>query len=109
MNFGLIVGNRGFFPADLCDAGRILVIDALRKLKHNVITLSTEDSRHGAVESLDEAQKCAKMFKLCADQIDGIIVTLPNFAMNEPLPTQSVWLVSMYQSWCMHLTTTQTS
>ena len=41
--------------------------------------LSPEESNYGAVETYAEAQRCAELFKKHAEEIDGIIVTLPNF------------------------------
>jgi len=41
--------------------------------------LSPEESVHGAVETYDEAKKCAALFKKHAAEIDGILITLPNF------------------------------
>ena len=41
--------------------------------------LGPEESKHGAVETYTEAQRCAELFKKHAEEIDGIIVTLPNF------------------------------
>ena len=35
--------------------------------------------RHGAIESRDEAKACAALFRAHRDEIDGVIVTLPNF------------------------------
>jgi L-fucose isomerase-like protein len=77
--FGLIVGNRGFFPAELARQGREEMLRVLGSLGYNAICLTPEDSRHGACESLAEAHRCADLFKAHRDEIDGIIVTLPNF------------------------------
>ncbi len=77
--FGLIVGNRGFFPAQLCDSGRQEILATLEKLGIGVVMLPTEATKFGAVESLGDAQKCADLFKQNAEKIDGILVTLPNF------------------------------
>ena len=77
--FGLIIGNRGFFPAQLCDSGRREILATLEKLGIGVITLPAEATKFGAVESLGDAQKCAELFKQNAEKIDGILVTLPNF------------------------------
>ena len=33
----------------------------------------------GAVETLEEAKRCADLFKQHRDSLDGVIVTLPNF------------------------------
>jgi len=41
--------------------------------------LGTEESKHGAVETYEEAKRCAALFKSKADAIDGVVVTLPNF------------------------------
>ena len=76
---GLIVGNRGFFPGHLCESGRAEMIRVLEAEGFKVIALGLEDTRYGSVESLSDAHKCADLFKKHADEIDGIVVTLPNF------------------------------
>ena len=45
----------------------------------DVVVLGTEESKHGAVETYEEAKRCAALFKSKADAIDGVVVTLPNF------------------------------
>ncbi len=77
--FGIIVGNRGFFPDHLAKTGREEIIKVLEDAGARSIVLSPEESHYGAVETYTEAQKCAALFKKHADEIDGIIVTLPNF------------------------------
>jgi len=77
--FGVIVGNRGFFPDHLAKSGRKDILDVLKKNGYNTVTLSMQDSKYGAVETFEEAKKCAALFASKADTIDGIIVTLPNF------------------------------
>lgn len=79
VTFGLIVGNRGFFPGHLCETGRTEMIAAIEKAGHRVVTLATTDTRYGSVESLEDASKAAAQFKARGDEIDGLIVTLPNF------------------------------
>jgi len=79
MTFGVIVGNRGFFPGHLADSGRTDMVAAIEKAGHSAVVLGPEDARHGAVESRAEAAKCADLFRKNGDKIDGIIVTLPNF------------------------------
>jgi L-fucose isomerase-like protein len=76
---GVIVGNRGFFPAHLCSTGRTAVLDVLERVGLGAVALSPEQSSHGAVESLAEARACADLFRARRDEIDGILVTLPNF------------------------------
>jgi len=79
VTFGVIVGNRGFFPDHLAKSGREEMIAVLSKAGHRVIALGPEDSKHGAVETRPEAARCAELFRKNRDAIDGIIITLPNF------------------------------
>ncbi len=77
--FGVIVGNRGFFPDHLAKSGRKDILDVLKKNGYNSVALSMKETKYGAVETFDDAKKCAALFAQKADKIDGIIVTLPNF------------------------------
>ncbi len=79
MTMGVIVGNRGFFPHHLAKTGREEMIQALQQAGMDVVVLGPEQSKYGAVETYDEAKRCAELFKSKADTIDGVIVTLPNF------------------------------
>lgn len=79
VTLGVIVGNRGFFPDHLCDSGRDEVLRVLDQLGIKYITLTKEDTKFGSVETLEDALKCAKLFKEHRDEIDGVLVTLPNF------------------------------
>ncbi len=76
---GLIVGNRGFFPKHLVETGRQTMLDVLGKAGAEVVALSTEDTPFGSVESLDDALKCAALFKQNRERINGVLVILPNF------------------------------
>ena len=77
--FAVIVGNRGFFPDSLAKTGRRAILDVLKQNGYGVVAVSTKDAKYGAVETFEEARKCAAFFASKADKIDGIIVTLPNF------------------------------
>jgi len=79
MTFGVIVGNRGFFPDHLAKTGREEIISVLEAAGARAIVLGPEQSKYGAVETYTEAQHCAELFKKHAEEIDGIILTLPNF------------------------------
>jgi len=79
MTMGLIVGNRGFFPDHLAKSGREEMLRALESAGMDVVALTPEQSKHGAVETRDESKRCAQLFRLNRDRIDGVIVTLPNF------------------------------
>src|ERR1700688_2361262 len=79
MTFGMIVGNRGFFPDHLAQSGRTEMIAAIEKSGHTVVAPGIQDTKFGAVESRAEAACCADLFKQHRESIDGVIVTLPNF------------------------------
>ena len=79
MTFGVIVGNRGFFPDHLAKSGRVEMIAAIEKSGHAVVAVSPEETKFGAVETRAEAVRCAELFQRHRAQIDGVIVTLPNF------------------------------
>ncbi len=79
VTFGVIVGNRGFFPGHLARTGRDEILRALADEGYDAVILGAEDTNHGAVESRDEAKACAALFRDNRALIDGIIVTLPNF------------------------------
>jgi L-fucose isomerase-like protein len=79
MTMGLIVGNRGFFPDQLAKTGREEMIAVLQGAGMEAVVLGPEQSKHGAVETHEEARRCAELFRTHADRIDGVIVTLPNF------------------------------
>ena len=88
---GVIVGNRGFFPDHLCASGRETVLEVLREEGVHAIALSPEDTRFGSVESLVDAQKCADLFKKHSDEIDGVLITLPNFGDERAIANTLRW------------------
>ena len=77
--FAIIVGNRDFFPDSLVKTGRQTMLDVLKKAGYATVALGPRDTKHGAVETFQDALKCADLFASRAADIDGIIVTLPNF------------------------------
>jgi L-fucose isomerase-like protein len=79
LTMGIIVGNRGFFPDHLAKSGREEMLQALERANMDSVVLSPEQSKHGAVETHEEAKRCAALFRQHSDRLDGIIVTLPNF------------------------------
>ena len=90
--FGVIVGTRGFFPSSLCEAGRLETLTALEKLGIKAIILPIDATPHfGAVESLKEARACAELFIKHKDEIDGVLVTLPNFGDERAVSNTLRW------------------
>src|SRR5260370_8247489 len=86
MALGVIVGNRGFFPDHLARSGRRDMISALTARGIKPIVLDESESKFGAVETRQEAARCAELFKKHREQIDGIVGALPNFAEHRAIP-----------------------
>jgi L-fucose isomerase-like protein len=76
---GVIIGNRDFFPDKLVAEARTEMLDLFKTLNITAVLLGDQDSKLGGVETFADAQKCAALFKQHADEIDGILVVLPNF------------------------------
>ncbi|HEU0005128.1 MAG TPA: L-fucose/L-arabinose isomerase family protein [Terriglobia bacterium] len=89
--FGLIVGNRGFFPAKLCESGRAEILSVLDQEGFKTVALPPDATRFGAVESLSDARKCADLFRAHRDEIDGVLVTLPNFGDERAVANTLRW------------------
>ena len=79
LTFGIIIANRNMFPRELVRQGREDVLKALNELGHNVIVLSEKETEYGSVSNFADAKKCAELFRKHRDEIDGVIVSLPNF------------------------------
>jgi len=88
---GVIVGNRGFFPDHLCDTGRKTILKVLAEEGINAVILPATVGKFGTVESLSEAQQCADLFKQHRDEIDGVLITLPNFGEERPIANTLRW------------------
>lgn len=92
LTFGLIVGTRGFFPSHLCEEGRRVMIDVLRKHGIRVVAVpENSTAKFGAIESIPEAKACAELFRRNAGKIDGIVVTLPNFGDERAVSNAIRW------------------
>ena len=91
VTLGIIVGNRGFFPGHLCDSGRKTILNVLEQEGVRAIALTPEETKFGSVESLDDAEKCAALFKQHRDEIDGVLVTLPNFGDERAIANTLRW------------------
>lgn len=91
LTFGVIVGNRGFFPDHLAQKGRTDIIRVIEELGHDVIVLSGQDTPFGTVMTHQDARKCANLLNQKRDEIDGIIVTLPNFGDEKAVANTLKW------------------
>jgi L-fucose isomerase-like protein len=77
--FGVIIGNRGFFPDVLARDGREEILRVLAEQGHTTFCLTPEQSKFGSVETFADARRCADLFRSHSDAIDGVLVSLPNF------------------------------
>ncbi len=77
--FGVIVTNRNFFADHLVEKGRQKILDRLAELGISTIVVDADTTPLGAVETWRDSQKCAELFRRHQDEIDGILVSLPNF------------------------------
>ncbi len=91
ITLGVIVGNRGFFPSHLCETGRATILKVLEEDGIKVVALSPDATPYGSIESLTDAQKCADLFKKHADEIAGVLVTLPNFGDERAIANALRW------------------
>src|SRR5258708_19683368 len=79
ITMGVIVGNRGFFPDHLAKTGREEMLRALELAGMDCVALDPAKSKYGAVETHEEAKRCAALFQENGHRSDGVIVSLPNF------------------------------
>jgi L-fucose isomerase-like protein len=91
LTLGVIVGNRGFFPGHLCETGRQVILKVLEEEGIRAIALTPEDTKYGSIVSLEDTEKCANLFKAHREEIDGILVTLPNFGEERAIANAIRW------------------
>ncbi len=77
--FGLIVGTRGFFNSALAVEARKKLLAKLDAFGYNYVIPTEDATPNGAIETYADAKLCASLFKQHQDDIDGIVVVLPNF------------------------------
>ena len=89
--FGLIVGTRGFFNPLLASEARKKLLARLDELGYNYVIPAEDATPNGAIETYQDAKICAEVFRQHQDEIDGILVVLPNFGDELAWPTPSKW------------------
>ena len=72
VSLGVIIGNRDFFPDKLVGECRSDLMEAFQKAGIKPIMLPEDATKLGGVETFQEAQKCAALFKKHADEIMGV-------------------------------------
>ena len=88
---GIIMGNRGFFPTELCENGRAQILKVFDEEGIKSVFLSPEDSPWGSVEDQVSARKCADRFRLHRDELIGVLIILPNFGEEGPIVNTLRW------------------
>jgi L-fucose isomerase-like protein len=91
VTLGLIVGNRNFFPSHLCSSGRTKMLAAIERQGFRAIAVPDTATPFGAIESLQDARVCADLFRAHRDDIDGVVVTLPNFGDERAIANTLRW------------------
>jgi len=76
---GVIYGNRDFFPDQLVTEARADLDRLFEEMGIRAVQLSDHDTKLGGVETHADARKCAELFRKHRDEIDGVLVCLPNF------------------------------
>ncbi len=76
---GVMISNRVFFADWLVEQGRKTILEVLEKMGIRAIIVDPSATHLGAVETLADAQQCAALFKAHQDEIEGILISLPNF------------------------------
>ena len=79
LTFAVLFGNRGFFPASLIASARNEVSETLQKLGHRALMMDETATHYGAVETLEEGRQFAQFLDENRNDLDGVILTLPNF------------------------------
>jgi L-fucose isomerase-like protein len=79
LTFGLIVGTRNIFSAQIAQASRSVLLDKMERLGYRYVILPVAETPTGCLETYQDALKCAKLFDEHRHDIDGIVVVLPNF------------------------------
>ncbi|WP_395005648.1 L-fucose/L-arabinose isomerase family protein [Cypionkella sp.] len=79
ITLGVVIGSRAFFSPAPCQTARTEVLAHFARLGIKAIILPFEATANGAVQSISDAELYAAHFKAHRDDIDGLVICLPNF------------------------------
>ncbi|CAM3623783.1 hypothetical protein VA7868_01899 [Vibrio aerogenes CECT 7868] len=79
ITLGVLFGNRNFFPSYLVDDARKDVLTVFEQMGIKAVMLSETQTQYGGVETYQDAKVAAELLKQHKDEIQGILVCLPNF------------------------------
>lgn len=79
--FGVIIGTRAYFNSELARDVRKQLLKTLEDEGYDYVILPEDATPTGSssIETREDGLKCAELFRQHRDEIDGIIVSLPNF------------------------------
>ena len=79
--FGVIIGTRAYFNSELARDVRKQLLATLEAEGYDYVILPEDATPTGSssIETREDGMKCAELFRQHRDDIDGIIVSLPNF------------------------------
>ena len=86
MKIGVIFGNRSFFADELCLDGRQRLLRVLEAAGVTPVILPEDVGAYGSVQNREQALKCAALFKE-HDDLQGVIISLPNFGDEKSIVT----------------------
>ncbi|MBX3427065.1 MAG: L-fucose/L-arabinose isomerase family protein [Pirellulales bacterium] len=76
---GVIVGNRDFFPDQLVTEARSDIERLFGETGITPVWVGVDETKLGGIETHADARRCADLFRRRRDDIDGVLVVLPNF------------------------------
>jgi L-fucose isomerase-like protein len=79
LTFGIIIGTRSCFSSELARTGREELLGQIKRAGHRALVLPASETPTGAIETVRDARKCADFFNQHRAEIDGVIISLPNF------------------------------
>ncbi len=79
LTLGVIIGNRDFFPDVLVGEARKDFERIFQREGIDPVMLTPQQTKLGGVETYADARHCADLFSSHRNQIDGVLVVLPNF------------------------------
>jgi L-fucose isomerase-like protein len=79
VTLGLVIGSRQFFNGAVARAARDQLVAQLDSLGVGYRILPFEATVNGAVQSREDAALYAKFFRSQRDELDGLVICLPNF------------------------------
>ncbi len=79
--FGVIIGTRAYFNSALAKDVRAQLLKTIEEQGYDYVILPEDATPTGSssIETREDGIKCAELFRQHRDEIDGIIVSLPNF------------------------------